>query len=61
MKKKLFVVTVAAALLLGLIGCGAKTTCDFCGEEKHCETKTVMDGEFHICEDCINEMETAFN
>ena len=58
MKKKLFVLSVLTVLLVSVLtGCGEKTECELCGEEKKCKTVTVLGEEAHVCKDCINEIE----
>ena len=57
MKKKMIVVfALIAALLSTLAGCGQKVECDFCGEEKKCETSSLFGDEINVCEDCLDEL-----
>lgn len=58
MKKKMIVAMVLlGALLFTLTGCGQRAVCDFCGEEKKCETRTMLGEEINVCEDCLDELE----
>ena len=54
--KKILIGTILAALLLTTTSCGKKVECDFCGEMKHCEEKTVFGEVIHICDDCAAEL-----
>ncbi len=58
MKKKIIATIAAGTLLLSMLtACGQKATCDFCGEEKICATKSVFGEEIKICGDCQSELE----
>ena len=61
MKKKICLIAALSLLLLGLVGCGSKATCDFCGEEKKCTTQEVWGEELHICGECLDELGTVLN
>lgn len=58
MKKKIIIaIAVCIFLLSVLTACGQKATCDFCGEEKVCTTKSFLGEEVKICGDCQNELQ----
>lgn len=57
-KKAVFVLLTFLLLMATLAGCGRKAVCDFCSEEKKCETRTMLGEEINICEDCASELES---
>lgn len=58
--KKIFIVITIVAMLLMTASCGKKVECDFCGEEKVCEEKTVWGETVNICDDCTDEITDLF-
>lgn len=56
--KKRFLATILLVITVStlFIGCGKKVECDFCGETKNGETKTVFGEEISMCNDCIKEL-----
>ena len=50
---------VAVMVMATLAGCG-KVECDFCGDEKRCETRTVWGEEINCCKDCLDELNDMF-
>ena len=59
-KKLIAIILTLLALVSVFAGCGTKTTCDWCGEEKSCKTKTVLGDEIHYCNDCMKELEELY-
>ena len=60
MKKVVSIILVIAMLVisaLGLCSCGKTTECDFCGEEKKCKAKFIVDEKVYVCDDCMDEVE----
>lgn len=57
MKKNLMRAMMAAMAALSLTACGTKAVCDFCGEEKTCQEKTVFGETLMICGDCTDELQ----
>jgi len=57
--KKGFVLGVSLLMLL-LVGCGKKVECDFCGETRTGETKTVWGEEVDICDECIEIVQNGY-
>lgn len=60
MKNIITVLCVSALMLSLFAGCGKKTECDFCGEEKSCVTKTVYGEKMSLCNDCIAEFKEMY-
>ncbi len=61
MKKKVLAVVITLLTFVALFsGCGNKVVCDYCGEEKKCETKRLLDEEINICDDCMDELEEFY-
>ena len=60
MKKKITKLLLVTMLAGILAGCGTKTECDFCGEEKRCLTKTVWGEEVNYCKECEDELKDFF-
>lgn len=58
MKKRILITMMCCAMIFGgHIGCGKNTqVCDFCEEEKTCQTKNVFGEEVYICDDCLDEL-----
>lgn len=56
MKRSISIILTVVFILATLTSCGAKATCDFCGEEKSCKTKTVLGDEIKVCNDCLDEL-----
>ena len=57
MKKKIVTLIVMATMVLGLVGCGTKTECDWCGEEARCKTyQNAFLGEMDLCSECQKDM-----
>ena len=57
MKKRIIATAFLALTLIALLaGRGKKVDCDFCGETKKGETKTVFGEEISICNDCLKEL-----
>ena len=61
MKKTIAILKVSIMLMMVLTGCGKKAECYFCGEEKRCNTKTIMGEKLDYCKDCEEEIEDFFN
>lgn len=61
MKKRIVGLMLVVTIMGVLAGCGGKAECDFCGEEKRCETRTVWGEEIHCCKDCQDEINDFFN
>ena len=61
MKRKIFtlVLSVLMAAMM-LAGCGKKVECDFCGEEKRCETVKFLGEDVNICGDCRDDINELF-
>ena len=60
MKKSIVKLMLVAMMAMVLGGCGSEAECDFCGEEKRCETRTVMGEEINCCNDCLDELKDMF-
>ena len=65
MKKKMFIAILALLVILStLTGCGHGSAhmsrCDFCADEKKCETRTLFGDKVEICADCQAFMGTVF-
>lgn len=56
MKKIGTVVFVATFMAVVATGCGKKVKCDFCGETKSCQKKTIFGEEVNICSDCQKDL-----
>lgn len=60
MKKRMVGLMVAVLIVGALTGCSTKKECDFCGEKKRCETRSVWGQEMDCCEDCLDSMMSIF-
>lgn len=60
MKKRIAILMMAVTMMGTLAGCGGKTECDFCAEEKRCQIKNVWGEEVHYCSDCLDEINDFF-
>ena len=62
--KKVICTTLAAIMLacsaFAMTSCGEKHECDFCGEEKKCDVRTVMGEEIYVCDDCTDKINDLF-
>lgn len=57
MKKRLVaILSIVAILAIMLCGCGVKAVCDFCGEEKFCQEKSLWGSNVKICSSCQKEI-----
>ena len=54
--KRVVVLLLALAMIVGLAACGGKTTCDVCGESKKCKTIEVLGEKMNICDDCMDQI-----
>ncbi|MCD8224436.1 MAG: hypothetical protein LUC99_06270 [Clostridiales bacterium] len=60
MKKNMIRWMLVAMLTANMVACGGKTAkCDFCGQEKVCETKQVLGENINICKDCMKSLSTG--
>lgn len=57
MKKLLIITIMIASMLSTMTGCAQKTKCDFCADEKYCDTQTMWGEEVHICNECQEQIE----
>ncbi len=60
MRKVIAGVLLMVTIMGALTGCGTKTECDFCGEEKRCETQTIFGEKIHYCKDCKDAINSIF-
>lgn len=55
--KRIALITAVLVVLSVFTACGAKAECDFCGETKRCEERSVLGETVNICGDCVDELE----
>ena len=56
--KKYLIFLILAAVIFTFTSCKTKTECFWCGEEKYCEEREVIDETIYICRDCLEEIES---
>lgn len=54
--KKVAVIMAIAIVAALFTACGEKYECDFCGEEKSCQTRIVFGEKMYVCNDCVDEL-----
>lgn len=59
--KKLLILSLSVIMALSLAGCGKKTQCDGCLEDKMCNEYEVsalgMSEDMWLCGDCVDKLE----
>ena len=57
-QKKIVAMIVLFMVIMGCIGgCRQETSkCEFCYQEKVCETREILEEEVKVCKDCIKEV-----
>lgn len=56
--KKILMILTFVSVLFSFSACKTKAECFWCGEEKYCEEREVIDDTVYICRDCLNEIES---
>lgn len=57
MKKKILMLMCSLLLVVTVSACGVeKQVCDFCDEEKICDTYDFLGDEILVCDDCKDEL-----
>ncbi len=56
MKKRLMAIFLLSAMILALLTGCSYHTCDFCGEKKMCDERSILGTSIYICSDCKKEL-----